>query len=212
MSSELVNPQQRFATVEFEVPMPYTIMANGQARTIALRSRELPTAYFHYLVPKLERESYIVARTTGWQKLDLLPGTANIYYDGTYVGQTSIDPYNYSDTVEFALGRDPRVTASWERLKDESKGKPLAHDRVVTRANRIAISNRTGRRISLLVDDQIPVSHMEEVRVDLTRADGGVLNAATGTLRWEFNLEKTDRELRPEFTITLPKDMQVSGL
>jgi hypothetical protein len=31
-------------------------------------------------------------------------------------------------------------------------------------------------------------------------------------LRWEFNLEKTDRELRPEFTITLPKDMQVSGL
>jgi len=212
MSSELVNAQQRFATMEFEVPMPYTIAANGQPRTIALRTKELPTAYFHYLVPKLDCESYIVARTTGWQKLDLLPGTANIYYDGTYVGQTTIDPYNYADTVEFALGRDPRVTATWERLKDETKGKPLAHDRVVTRVNRMAISNRTGRKVSLLIDDQIPVSHMEEVQVDLTRPEGGVLNPLTGTVRWEFNMDKTDKELRPEFTITLPKDMQVSGL
>lgn len=212
MSSELVNQQQRFATVEFEVPMPYTIAANGQPRTIALRTKELSTAYFHYLVPKLDRESYIVARTTGWQKLDMLPGTANIYYDGTYVGQTQIDPYNYADTVEFTLGRDPRVTANWERLKDETRGKPLAHDRVVTRVNRMAISNRTGRRVSLLIDDQIPVSRMEEVRVDLTRPEGGVLNPLTGTVRWEFNMEKTDKELRPEFTVTLPKDMQVSGL
>lgn len=212
LSSELVNTSEKFASVEFEVPLPYTIAPNNEPRLIAIRQQSLPTEYFHYLVPKLDRESYIVARTTGWQKLDLLPGMANIYYDGTYIGQTSINPHNYADTVEFALGRDPRVTATWERIKDETKGKPLGHDRVISRANRMAIANRTGKTIKLLIDDQVPVSHVDEIRVELTKPDGGRLTASTGTVRWEFSLSKPDKELRPEFTVTLPKESQLSGL
>ena len=212
LSSELVTANARFASVEFEVPLPYTISANNEPRLIAIRQQTLPTDYFHYLVPKLDRESYIVARTTGWQKLDLLPGTANIYYEGTYIGQTAINPYNFADTVEFALGRDPRVTATWERIKDETKGKPLAHDRVITRSQRMAIANRTGKTIKLLVDDQIPVTALDDIRVDLTKPDGGKLNATTGTVRWEFALSKPEKELRFEFSITLPKERQLSGL
>ena len=45
-------------TVEFEVPVPYSIKSNGQKLTVDLREMEVEANYQYYAVPKLDKDAF----------------------------------------------------------------------------------------------------------------------------------------------------------
>src|SRR5436190_20050737 len=98
--------------VEFDIKLPYSIPSDGQRHLLAIQSKELPAMYRHFLVPRLDREAFLVASVTGWESLNLLPGSANIFFEGTYVGQTVLNPAVLNDTLNLSMGRDHGVTIS----------------------------------------------------------------------------------------------------
>lgn len=53
---------------------------------------------------------------TGWENLNLLPGKANLFYEGTYVGETVLNPSVINDALDMALGRDNGITVTRTRL------------------------------------------------------------------------------------------------
>ena len=54
------------------------------------RQFELPVFYKYYAVPKLDNDAYLLGELNDWEKLNLLPGNANIIFEGTYVGTSFI--------------------------------------------------------------------------------------------------------------------------
>jgi uncharacterized protein (TIGR02231 family) len=202
---------ETMANVEFEIKLDYDIPSDGNAHMVAVKTESLPSTYTHYLVPKVESEAFLLARVTGWENLNLLPGNANLFYDGTYVGQTVINPNVINDTLDLAMGRDQAITVTRTRLKDKESNKLFGTEITRTIAYELRIKSNKGRSINLKVEDQIPVPGMKEIKVELKDSDKADFNPTTGSLTWDFKMDsKTYKSIKFSYEVTHNKDMPLS--
>ncbi len=96
-------------------------------------------------------------------------------------------------------------------MKDKESNKLLGTDVTRTVAYELRIKSNKGRPISLKVEDQVPVSNIKEIKVELKDADKADYNAATGSLVWDFKMEnKTYKSLKFIYEVTHNKDMPLS--
>ena len=87
-------------TTVFEIEDPYSVPNDGKTYTADINSYELNASYEYYAAPKLDADAYLTAKIVDWQELNLLPGEANLFFEGTYLGNSSLDVMNASDTLQ----------------------------------------------------------------------------------------------------------------
>ncbi|MBK8499207.1 MAG: DUF4139 domain-containing protein [Flavobacteriales bacterium] len=78
----------RTTTVEFIIETPFTVPSDGVQHTVGVHTHSIAAVYKHYATPKLDKDAFLYARTTGWEDLNLLPGQANVFFEGTFVGES----------------------------------------------------------------------------------------------------------------------------
>ncbi|MEM9985608.1 MAG: mucoidy inhibitor MuiA family protein, partial [Bacteroidota bacterium] len=98
--------------LEFDIALTYDIPADGKEHQVDILQSELQADYRHYAVPKLDRDAFLVAEI----REDLLRGPANVYFEGTFVGETYVNTDNPRDSMRISLGRDPKVQIQRERV------------------------------------------------------------------------------------------------
>lgn len=202
---------ETMTNVEFDIKLAYDIPSDGGSHVVSVKTDELPASYVHYLVPKLEKEAFLIARVTGWENLSLLPGTANLFYEGTYVGQTVLNPSVINDTLTLALGRDNGITVTRTRLPEKEKSKLIGTEVTKTIAWQLRMKSNKSKSINLIIEDQVPVSNNKDIRVEVKDTGKAELNDATGLLKWELSLEpKAMKELKFSYEVTHNKDMPLS--
>jgi uncharacterized protein (TIGR02231 family) len=180
---------QTMTNVEFEIKLNYTVPSDGQAHMIPIQSENIPTEYVYYIVPKLESQAFLIAKLTDWEKLDLLPGMANIYFDGTFIGETSINPSTLMDTLELALGRDRSLQIERKLAKSETTSKLIGSICTKTFNYEITIKNTKAVKTSIVVQDHIPVSTDEEIKVVMLNDGKSKYSKETGLLQWNEKIE-----------------------
>ncbi|MCB9189656.1 MAG: DUF4139 domain-containing protein [Flavobacteriales bacterium] len=197
--------------VEFELKIKQSIPSDGQNHMLAVKSENIPSSFEHFIVPKMDNDAFLVAHMTGWEDLNLLPAVANIYYDGTYVGQTRINPSVMSDTLDLALGRDRGIYVTRKKISDEEKVKPLANEKTKTVTYEIAIKNYKSADINLTIEDQIPVSNIEEIKVTMGENSGAEFNEGLGYLKWKRDIKsKETQKFKFTYTLKYDKDKQLA--
>ena len=198
---------ESMTNVMFDISLPYTIPSDGANHLVSIKNGTLPATYFHYLVPKMESEAFLVAKVTGWDDLSLLPGQANVFFDGTYVGQTVINPAVINDTMELSLGRDNGITITRTKLPIKENSKLLGSDITKTFAYELRMKNSRGKAINLIVEDQIPVAQSKEIKVEMKNKGDAEYNEQTGLLQWKLNLDpKAYKTLGFSFEVTYDKN------
>jgi uncharacterized protein (TIGR02231 family) len=202
---------ETMTNVEFDIKLAYDIPSDGGSHVVSVKTDELPASYVHYLVPKIEKEAFLIARVTGWENLNLLPGPANLFYEGTYVGQTVLNPSVINDTLTLALGRDNGITVTRTRLPEKEKSKLIGTEVTKTIAWELRMKSNKSKAIKLIIEDQVPVSNNKDIRVEVKDTGKAELNATTGLLKWEISLEpKAMKELKFAYEVTHNKDMPLS--
>ncbi|MDX2285875.1 MAG: DUF4139 domain-containing protein [Bacteroidia bacterium] len=195
--------------LEFIIALPYDIPADGQEHQVDIRQLEVPGAYKHFAVPKLDRDAFLVA----YISQDLLRGKANVYFEGTFVGETYVNTDNPNDSMKISLGRDPKVQIQREQSKEFTATKVIGGTARKTYGYEITLKNNKTAPVSIVVEDQIPVSQNKEIEVQLLEASGGAHDAATGKVIWNLDLKPGEtRKLSLQFEVKYPKDKPVSGL
>ncbi len=116
--SQYVVTTQTSLNTEFEIALPYTVASAAKPTLVDIRNYEVKATYNYSAAPKLDRDAFLLAKATGWEEYSLLPGEANIFFEGTYVGKSYIDPNSTKDTLTFSLGRDKRIVVNREKVKD----------------------------------------------------------------------------------------------
>ncbi|MBV6405994.1 MAG: hypothetical protein GFGODING_02779 [Flavobacteriales bacterium] len=196
----------RTTTVEFTVEAPFSVPADGQAHTVGVRTHSIPATYQHYCTPKLDRDAFLYARTTGWEDLNLLPGQANVFFEGTYVGQSHLDLSRPQDTLAISLGRDKGVVVERVKRKGFSEKPVIGGKRTVTIGWDLTVRNTKGTAVELELRDQYPISARSEVEVKLDDAGGATVNEARGMLTWTLKLEpKATQKLAYTYSVKHPK-------
>ena len=204
------NDQQVQAT--FEIKLPYSIASDNKKHTVAVLQKDLDTKYMYKTVPKIDITAYLLARVTGWEDLNLLPGKASVFYAGTYVGQTYINPATTNDTLDLTLGKDDNVVVKRVKQKDKSKEKVLNDDKIYSFAYEITMKNGNTKNIEIEVKDQMPITHGKDVVITKDNINGAMYEESTGILTWRQTIKAKDtKHINFAYTIKAPKDLPIAG-
>ena len=81
-TADFTNMTESNVSTEFKIKVPYTIKTDGKKYDVEVARHDLPVEYNYFSVPKIDDDAFLIARVSGWDAYNLLPGTANIYYQG----------------------------------------------------------------------------------------------------------------------------------
>lgn len=197
-------------TIEFAIDAPFSVPADGLAHTVSVKTHSVPATFKHYVTPKLDKDAFLYARTTGWEDLNLLPGNANVFFEGTYVGQSYLNVQATTDTLDVSLGRDKGVVVERIRRKSTNDKAVIGGKRTNTVGFDINVRNTKATAIDIEVRDQHPLSPQSEIEVKLIESTDAVVNEQTGQLTWNISVEpKATKKLGFSYSVKHPKDMPV---
>ncbi|MDF3025782.1 MAG: hypothetical protein K0S23_89 [Fluviicola sp.] len=200
----------RVLSAEYKIDLPYTIESDDESHLVLVRNLDLTANYRYYTVPKIDPGVFLVAEVLKLEDLQLVPASANIFFDGTYIGETYIDPTTMNDTLKLSLGKDPNIIAKRILLKKEYKEKVVGNDIERTYAYEISVKNLKATTIDLVIEDQIPVTSNGEIVIETISTDKANYDKTTGKLTWTVNLKtKATDKFTYSFKIKYPKDRNV---
>jgi len=209
-SYEFTTMIERVLSAEYKIDLPYTIEADGQEHMVLVRNIDLAASYNYYTVPKLDPGVYLMAEIIKLDELQLVPAQATIFFDGTYIGETYLDPSSTSDTLRLSLGKDPNILVKRILLKKDSKDQIIGSERERTFSYEISMKNLKGTKIQLIVEDQIPLTTNGAIKIEDTETGKANYDKSTGMLKWKINLDpKEAKKVTYGFKIKHPKEQNV---
>jgi uncharacterized protein (TIGR02231 family) len=211
--ADYVTTVQTTLNTEFEISLPYTVSSSSKPTVVDIRNYEMKANYSYSVAPKLDLDAFLMAKAIGWEEFNLLPGEANIFFEGTFIGKTFIDPNTIKDTLAVSLGRDKRIVVKREKLKDLTSRKLIGTTQKESYAYEISIRNTKQEAIKIEVEDQIPVTQNAQIEVAVLDMGGARYNKDTGKLSWALTLQPNEtKKVVYKFEVKYPKDRQVNGL
>ncbi|RZJ75896.1 MAG: mucoidy inhibitor MuiA family protein [Flavobacterium sp.] len=209
----LATANNNILNTSFDLDIPYDILSNSKAHSVTLNTYNQPVNYKYYSVPKLESEAFLLAELANYEKLNLLPGDANIIFENTYVGKSFINPNATSDTLNLSMGRDKKIVVKREKVAEQSGTKLLGSIKKQTFTYEIRLRNGKSEAVNLLLKDQYPVSTDKSIEIELISADGASVNAETGVLTWKLTLKPgVTEKVRISYSVKYPKDQSIENL
>ena len=208
---DYVSVSDNELNVTFDIDIPFDVPTNGKEQTATLKEYKVDAHYKFYSVPRLDEDAYLLAEVPEWEKLNLLPGDANIIFEGTYVGKSFIDPNSTFDTLNLTLGRDKRVVMKKEKLADYSSVKFLGSNTLQKITYEITVKNNKKDPVDMLLKDQYPISSTKEIEAELTNDGGADVNKETGVLTWKLKLAPGEsRKIRFAYSVKYAKDRVIN--
>lgn len=200
-------------SVNYEIKIPYSIASGGRAEMVDIQKISHPADFKTVITPKLNTNAFLTAELSDWEKLNLISGEANIYFENRFVGKTFINDQETDKELKLSLGRDARIVAERKSIENYKSRKVLGGSTKVDIGYRITIKNLKSETIKLTVEDQIPVSQDNRIEVEVQEISNAKLNSEDGKLLWEFELGASqNKELLLKYQVKHPKDTPIPNL
>jgi len=210
-ADEFTTVVNHLISAEFKIDLPYTIKSNNEMHIVFVKQTDLDTKFRYYAVPKMDPSVYLVAQMTKMDELQLVPAKANIFFEGTYIGETYIDPTSMDDTLNLSLGKDPNIVVKRTLLKKDLKDKIVAEKRERTFNYSIEVRNLKSSNIELYVQDQIPITQNGDIIIENINPGKGKLDEPTGLIEWIVNIKpKESKTIEFGYKVKHDKDKQIN--
>ncbi|MCB9251285.1 MAG: DUF4139 domain-containing protein [Flavobacteriales bacterium] len=212
--TDYIQVVQNLIRTEYEIKLPYQIKSNGDNHRVVISEKNKSMMLEFAAVPKLSNHAYLMAKVAGWEDMDIIPGEAGLYFDGSYTGKMFLNPQTFNDTLNLNLGKDKNIPVSRKKIKEKFKTQFFANDKIETRSIEIMIKNTKTMPVNFVIEDQIPVvKGSDEIVVELLDGDGAQLNEVTGILTWNCKLKANEnKKIVFTYEIRYPKGKAISGI
>ncbi len=196
---------------EYEIKLNYNIPSDGKEHFAAIMVKDLKTNYRYKAIPKLNNNVYLTAVLSDWEDAITMGGEASIYYDGSYVGNTSLVPGGTEDTIQLSLGIDKNIAIKRQKIKEKCSQKVLDNDILHQYTYEITMKNSRATKIEIEVEDQLPLAQDKSVVVDRKELSGAKYDEVTGILKWRSTIQAKDsKKLTLMYQVKAPKYMAVA--
>ena len=197
---------EKQTTVDFEIEIPYSIKSDNKSYAVDMTNYSLAASYQYYCVPKINKDAFLIASISDWEKYNLLEGEANIFFEDTYVGKSLLDIRHAKDSLQISLGSDKNIVVKREKLKDFTSKKFIGSKTEEFRSWEIIVKNNKNQRVNMSVFDQVPVSTLDEIKVELIELSKAKHNSATGEIKWDFVIEpRESKHFDLKYSVKYPK-------
>ena len=199
--------EQQFNAV-YVINGAQSIPSAGKGQTVILDNKKVDVEYVYHTVPKLKQDVFLLAKIKNWQSLNLLLTEANIYFEGNFIGKTTINPNYTKDEYPLSLGVDERVVVKHRLVDNLGTKKTLSAKKIESFAYEIILRNNGPKPIKIEILDQVPISQNNKIEVDILEAARGDFDKDTGSILWEKTLSRGAKEtLIFSYEVKSPKDM-----
>ena len=199
--------EQQFNAV-YVLNSKQSISSSGKGQTIILDNKKVDAEYVYHTVPKLKQDVFLLAKIKNWQSLNLLLTEANIYFEGNFIGKTTINPNYLKDEYPLSLGIDERVVVKHRLVDNLGTKRTLSTKKVENFGYEITLRNNGPKTIKVEILDQVPISQNNKIEVAILEAAGGDFDKKTGSILWEKTLSRGSKEtLTFSYEVKSPKDM-----
>lgn len=202
-----ITKVEKQTTVEFEIKTPFTLKSSTKSYAVDMKGYQIDANYQYYSVPKIDSKAFLLARITNWEQYNLLDGEVNIFFEGAYVGKSLLDLRQISDTLQISLGIDKQVVVNREAIKNFTTKQFIGSKKEEIKTWKLSVKNNKNQKINMVVFDQVPVSTLDEIKVEVQNMSGALFNPKNGEVKWAFILEpNTKKEFELKYAVKYPKD------
>ena len=203
--------QQGITNTSFKITKLYSIPSTTDVTVIAIDRFDAPAEYEFFTAPLINQNVFLTAKIKDWEKFDLLPGEANIYFEGSYAGKTFLDPVQTTEQLTISLGVDPSVIVERKQIDDIKAKSFLGTTRIISKNYEISVRNNKATAINLVLMDRIPVSQNKEIKIDEVNTGGADYEEKKGLLTWKLTLKpKESVKKQLSYQVKYPKVKKVN--
>ena len=197
-------------SAEFEIKKLYSIPSDVRPYIVEVATYSLNASFKHSSVPKAKKDAYLLASIAGWEDLDLIEGPANVYFAGSFVGQSYVNTRSVNDTLDLSFGRDSKVIVTRTKIKDFNKENLVGNNRKIVYSYEMLIKNNRKSAVNIDLEDQLPISQSSEIIVDQVELSKGLVNKDDGKVSWKFLIPPGEsQKVIFTYTIKYPKNRNV---
>lgn len=197
---------------EYQIKNLQDIPSDGAYHLVSLQTESISTSYTYTAIPKKDKGAFLTAQLTDWGRYNFLPGQANLFLEGMYIGQTSFDPESAEDTLNISMGRDTRIEICRQEVNDYKDKKLIGLNKSETIGYEITVKNNKSKAIEINVLDQIPVSSNDDIEIEIKKSTDAILDKKSGKLKWTVSLEPgKSKKLTFVYEVKWPKNKYISG-
>ncbi|MFA7273562.1 MAG: mucoidy inhibitor MuiA family protein [Crocinitomicaceae bacterium] len=209
-SADFTQVIEHMISAEFKIDLPYTIKSNNEQHMVLIRNIDIPANYRYYTIPKLDQSAFLMAELANLSDLQLVPAKANIFFDGTYIGETYLNPSQMDDTITFSLGKDPNIIVKRTLMKKECKERIVNNNKEKINAYNIEIRNLKSTNVEIVVLDQMPITTNPEIEIEEQGLDKGTLDPKTGNIEWIVKIKPKDNyNINYKYRVKHNKDLNL---
>jgi len=205
---ELVN-----AITEYTIAHQYSIPSDARPYLVDVATNSMPASFSYLLIPKLDPFGFLMAKVPNWNAYNLIPGEANIYNMGSYMGKTFLDTYAANDTLGLYLGKDKSIQAIRSETQNYNPRNLIGNYSVEKVQTVITIKNTTANALAIELIDQVPYFDKDDKeKFSIWDIDAAVYTKSDGMLKWRFTLQATEtKTLSFGYEIKTPRDLVDQG-
>jgi uncharacterized protein (TIGR02231 family) len=196
---------------EYVIKTSCTIPSDIKEQIVVIQNKQISTNYEVLCMPRLSTFGYMQASITNWEQLNLLPATAKMYFDDSYLGETFINPNEVNDTLKINLGVDKSIIVKRNQRKDKNSTKMFVDKKVISYSYEIVIKNIKPKFVDLIIMDVIPVSREKDIEVTLVDNSDAAYNSENGFLIWKERLKSNEtKKYNVSYEVSLPKQKSIA--
>jgi uncharacterized protein (TIGR02231 family) len=213
---------EREATVEtggyqvvFRIPGRVSVVANAGAKALRIASAKISPELMVRAVPALDETAFLQASFKQTEDALLFPGRVALYRDGTFVGQGRMPLTPKDETVHLGFGADDKVKVARAVVRKNAGSTGLiSTSKTDEREFKFTVRNGHAQPIKVQIEDQIPVSEVADVVVEMlpqtTPPTTKDVDERRGVLAWTFDAPPGEqREVKLAWRVSWPSGKTV---
>lgn len=197
----------------FDISLPYDIASTGKQHSIILKDVKHPATYHYFAAPKLDKDAFLMAKVVNIEKLQLMPGEANIILDNTYIGKTWINPLIAKDTINFSVGRDKKIIIERKMILEKNNTKVLSGNKREVFTFDIIVKNTKNETAKLMIKEPYPIATESTMEVELIESSKADVDKEKGLMTWNIDLKPNEsKTIRVSYSVKYPTNQVIGNL
>jgi uncharacterized protein (TIGR02231 family) len=215
--------EERQATVEtggfqvlFRIPGRVSVPANEGAKSFRIVTATIAPALEVRATPALDETAYLQASFKQADDAPLLPGRIALYRDGIFVGRGQMLLTPKDETVRLGFGADDKVKVTRATVrKTEAQTGIISSSKTDERGFKIMVRNGHAAPMRITIEDQLPVSEVDDIKVELLPATTAPterdVRDRRGVLAWTIDAKPGEtREITLAWRLRWPADKSIA--
>ncbi|HLH90854.1 MAG TPA: mucoidy inhibitor MuiA family protein [Xanthobacteraceae bacterium] len=175
----------------FRIPGRVSVATNEGAKSFRIGGTTITPDLLVRATPVVDATAYLEADFKQGEEAPLLPGVISLYRDGVFVGRSRMALTPKDETVRLGFGVDDQVKVARVTIrKQEGSTGLISTAKTDEREFRITVRNGHVIPIRVSIEDQIPVSEIDDVKVEMlastTQPTERDVRNRRGVLGWTF--------------------------